>query len=481
MTTQESNVNVPNGFVSWEEVVGETIKLATSSLGIGAGLVGIVAAPVAVALIDKAVSAYKEQAARDAFKAEELAFRQAERDAEAARKKAEKDAAERAFEEARIAAESGDSQKAAKLLGEAAAGGSPEALYALAMSLLKAEKPDYRLAEKTLRIASDAGIEDATLQLALLLYRNATSWDRTWMPWRDHPNRKEYIKLVKKLADEENLEGINLYAIELVNDGNLVELERLIDQAFTPSSLKNFFVSIRQKPIEGLRLYYLSTYTDIPEKDKIKRLKLCAKNGYLPALNNLALMYKKSDPDECRRLLMEAARKGNEASLKNLVSTDRERFGDEGAINRYIALIEKKDEVGVFALAHMCVVKQSDARKVIRTFWEQGNEQRFSVDRPDGTVDQVSIDELGGTTAVIVGDFARIASFRGKPFAKFLLARAEELGYVGPQRKNTAIVYESAQKKTKDPKDPFAGVGRNDPCPCGSGKKFKKCHGMPKG
>lgn len=23
----------------------------------------------------------------------------------------------------------------------------------------------------------------------------------------------------------------------------------------------------------------------------------------------------------------------------------------------------------------------------------------------------------------------------------------------------------------------FAGVGRNDPCPCGSGNKFKKCHG----
>lgn len=23
----------------------------------------------------------------------------------------------------------------------------------------------------------------------------------------------------------------------------------------------------------------------------------------------------------------------------------------------------------------------------------------------------------------------------------------------------------------------FKGVGRNDPCPCGSGKKFKYCHG----
>jgi preprotein translocase subunit SecA len=29
----------------------------------------------------------------------------------------------------------------------------------------------------------------------------------------------------------------------------------------------------------------------------------------------------------------------------------------------------------------------------------------------------------------------------------------------------------------KDKADPWADVGRNDPCPCGSGKKYKKCHG----
>ncbi|MDR3307492.1 MAG: preprotein translocase subunit SecA [Coriobacteriales bacterium] len=29
----------------------------------------------------------------------------------------------------------------------------------------------------------------------------------------------------------------------------------------------------------------------------------------------------------------------------------------------------------------------------------------------------------------------------------------------------------------KDKDDPFANVGRNDPCPCGSGKKYKVCHG----
>ena len=30
----------------------------------------------------------------------------------------------------------------------------------------------------------------------------------------------------------------------------------------------------------------------------------------------------------------------------------------------------------------------------------------------------------------------------------------------------------------QNPADIFKNVGRNDPCPCGSGKKFKKCHGQ---
>ena len=32
-----------------------------------------------------------------------------------------------------------------------------------------------------------------------------------------------------------------------------------------------------------------------------------------------------------------------------------------------------------------------------------------------------------------------------------------------------------------DSSDPYANVGRNDPCPCGSGKKFKNCHGKNRG
>ncbi|MDF5316970.1 SEC-C metal-binding domain-containing protein, partial [Vibrio parahaemolyticus] len=29
--------------------------------------------------------------------------------------------------------------------------------------------------------------------------------------------------------------------------------------------------------------------------------------------------------------------------------------------------------------------------------------------------------------------------------------------------------------------NPFKGIGRNDPCPCESGKKFKQCCGQSRG
>jgi preprotein translocase subunit SecA len=39
----------------------------------------------------------------------------------------------------------------------------------------------------------------------------------------------------------------------------------------------------------------------------------------------------------------------------------------------------------------------------------------------------------------------------------------------------------SVKTSDKTEADPFTGVGRNAPCPCGSGKKFKMCHGRPGG
>jgi len=54
-----------------------------------------------------------------------------------------------------------------------------------------------------------------------------------------------------------------------------------------------------------------------------------------------------------------------------------------------------------------------------------------------------------------------------------------------PKAKKTAATKKTTAKKTakskakKQPEDD-AKVGRNDPCPCGSGKKYKKCCGQTK-
>ncbi len=51
-------------------------------------------------------------------------------------------------------------------------------------------------------------------------------------------------------------------------------------------------------------------------------------------------------------------------------------------------------------------------------------------------------------------------------------AALKEAGEV-PKPSSTA----PSRTVVKDKNDPWANVGRNDPCPCGSGLKYKKCHG----
>ncbi len=54
----------------------------------------------------------------------------------------------------------------------------------------------------------------------------------------------------------------------------------------------------------------------------------------------------------------------------------------------------------------------------------------------------------------------------------------QKLAYSAPDEGGQAEVTGAAPVEADDE---FAGVGRNDECPCGSGKKFKKCHGAPGG
>jgi preprotein translocase subunit SecA len=53
------------------------------------------------------------------------------------------------------------------------------------------------------------------------------------------------------------------------------------------------------------------------------------------------------------------------------------------------------------------------------------------------------------------------------------------LAYSAPSESGDAEVRGSAAAAAAD--DIFVGVSRNADCPCGSGKKYKKCHGAPGG
>ena len=70
------------------------------------------------------------------------------------------------------------------------------------------------------------------------------------------------------------------------------------------------------------------------------------------------------------------------------------------------------------------------------------------------------------------------AAVRGEPprrSARFAATRREPAAAAAPSRRprpargGDDVV---RQVKRDEPK-----VGRNDPCPCGSGRKYKKCHG----
>ena len=69
------------------------------------------------------------------------------------------------------------------------------------------------------------------------------------------------------------------------------------------------------------------------------------------------------------------------------------------------------------------------------------------------------------------------ASARTEVRAKGLsMGRSRSLAYSAPDEDGSVKTVGQSSTKADDP---YAGVGRNAPCPCGSGKKFKMCHGRP--
>jgi hypothetical protein len=74
-----------------------------------------------------------------------------------------------------------------------------------------------------------------------------------------------------------------------------------------------------------------------------------------------------------------------------------------------------------------------------------------------------SVGMLIGMNVITMGDFA-VTNFQGNTTMTFRVPSLQKIDFVAGMKTGQQIV------KDKIP-------GRNDPCPCGSGKKYKQCHG----
>src|SRR6202034_3859615 len=81
--------------------------------------------------------------------------------------------------------------------------------------------------------------------------------------------------------------------------------------------------------------------------------------------------------------------------------------------------------------------------------------------------------------ALPVMDAHKIDPTTGEDEMALALAGAETLARHGIGGGGRAAPAVAQQAPARNPQDPtsWGKVGRNEPCPCGSGKKFKHCHG----
>src|SRR5438309_1223296 len=83
---------------------------------------------------------------------------------------------------------------------------------------------------------------------------------------------------------------------------------------------------------------------------------------------------------------------------------------------------------------------------------------------------------LGGAAAAVAASAARAS----EPVAPQRLPDVARQLERKQQRQQQDLQYQTGAGQAEPPKPVHAGakIGRNDPCPCGSGKKYKKCHGV---
>ncbi len=167
--------------------------------------------------------------------------------------------------------------------------------------------------------------------------------------------------------------------------------------------------------------------------------------------------------DELQQQIYQAAEK--------VLRTREEEFGDDFRIfarNRYLATIDQLWKDHLLAMDHL---RQGIG---LRAYGQRDPKQAYKKEGYEGFIQMLSAinHQLISQLMRVQG---RAQAEEAARLQRQMQARARQ--YVGRARRRGRPSGEGRAGGGRTPAKAAAKVGRNDPCPCGSGKKYKKCHG----
>ncbi|HKE06830.1 MAG TPA: preprotein translocase subunit SecA [Candidatus Acidoferrum sp.] len=136
-------------------------------------------------------------------------------------------------------------------------------------------------------------------------------------------------------------------------------------------------------------------------------------------------------------------------------------------------LVEFKKEAFILFEDMMARIDNETIRYLYHVQIQQGEAPPSQAAAPSAPSAAPPRQQMAGAAAAVASAAARAeeAPQRLPDFARALERKQE--------RQQKDLQYQTGPAQAEAPKPVRAGakVGRNDPCPCGSGKKYKKCHG----
>lgn len=180
------------------------------------------------------------------------------------------------------------------------------------------------------------------------------------------------------------------------------------------------------------------------------------------------------------RLFSEYERKGEQIGVEALRELERQvmlRVIDTRWMNHLLEMDYLKDGIGLRAMGQRdpLVEYKTEAYEMFKALVGEINIDFLR------TIMHIQVVREPVQETPLAGSVSYSAPSEQTIFSGAMEQAAAQVG--GPSReaiaRASAAARGSAAARTvvKDKADPYANVGRNEPCPCGSGKKYKYCHG----